>query len=142
GNGSPSGGSAAAKRQAWGSLLARVLVELLGIVLAQLRKAFANPRFETAIGRRVERDGRHVVRQIVLAGRVGFVFIVRVAIAFAVAEVLHQPRRRIAQSQRYRARAVFGDERARFAERLVDRIALRRALEIDDALRQGELTFG
>ena len=83
-----------------------------------------------SVGRYQSRP-RHAVGKIVLAGGVGIGLVVRVAIILAVAQILHQPRRRVAQVQRHRARPVFGDERARRVVRDVHRIALGGAGEID-----------
>ena len=86
-------------------------------------------------------DRRHAVGQVVLARRVGVLLVVRVAVALAVAEVLHELRRRVAQVQRHRPRAVLRDERARRIVGLVDRVRFRRQREVDHRLGQRELAL-
>ena len=116
-------------------------VDRLASRLAAIRASRgSSPR--AAIGRLVPRHVGHVVGKIALAGGVRVLLVVRVAIALAVAEVLHQLRRRVAQAQRHRARAVLGDERARRAVGRVDGVRLRRAGEIEHRLGERELALG
>ena len=76
-----------------------------------------------------------------LTRRVGIGLVMRVAVALAVAKTLHQLGRGVAQAHRHRARPVLGNERARRVVGNVDRIALRRAGEIDHRLGQRQLAF-
>ena len=64
-----------------------------------------------------------------------------VAIALAVAELLHQPRWRVADGERHRARAILGDKRARLAIGDIDGVALGRTGQIDHRFGQRELAL-
>src|SRR2546426_10732038 len=88
------------------SLLVVFLRAGLCVALAQRRELFRDPRFEAAIGRLVERDLGHAFRQIMFAGGVRFRLVVRVTVPLAVAEVLHEARRRVPDVQRHGPRAV------------------------------------
>ena len=77
----------------------------LGSRRTQSRQRLADLDLEPARHRPIVSPIRHLIRQVALAGRVGVRLIVRVAVVPPVAEVLHQPRRRIAQLQRHLQRA-------------------------------------
>ena len=84
----------------------------------------------------------HVVGEVLLARRDRVGLVVRVAIALAVAEALHQPRRRIAQVQRHVERAALLRIGHRGLERDVDGVALRGARHEHDGLREREFALG
>ena len=71
----------------------------IAIAIAQLRQSFANalPRGRARSARRSD-VRRHVVGKVALAGGVRVRLVVRVAIALAVAELLHELGRRVAQA--------------------------------------------
>ena len=69
----------------------------------------------------------HPVRQVRLAGRIRIRLVVRVTVGVTVAEFLHQLGRRVAQMHGHLARLVLFHERHRLVERVVARVALRRA---------------
>ena len=104
--------------------------------------ASRDPDLEPARHRLVVARRLHAVGKVLLARGVGIGLVVRVAVALAVAERLHEPGRRIAQVQRHVERAVLLRVGHRRAERHVDRIALRRAGHEHHGLRQRELALG
>ena len=108
---------------------------------APRRERLADLDLQTARRRHVVAPLRHAFGQIALAGRIRVGLIVRVAVALAVAELLHQPRRRVAQVQRHLERAELGGILHGCAERGVDRVALRRAGHEHDRLRERELAL-
>ena len=67
-------------------------VARLRVALAQRRQPLADALLDAALGRLVEARVRHVVGQVALARGVRVRLVVRVAIALAVAELLHQLR--------------------------------------------------
>ena len=112
------------------------LAAALAVPSAAPRQRLADLDLEAARRRRIVAPVRHLVRQIALAGGIGVRLVVRVAIALAVADLLHQPGRRIAQAQRHLERPVLLHVRARLAEGDVDRVALRRHGHEHDGLRR------
>src|SRR6266496_4792864 len=120
----------------------RFLVPRLAVLRAKSLELFADLRLEPAIGGLVPCHIGHAVGKIALSGGVGTLLVMRVAIALAVIQLFHELRRRIAQPQRHRPRAVFGNESACLAIRRVDGIRFRRAGEIKHGLGQRELTLG
>ena len=103
---------------------------------AQLRESFADLDFQAARHRRIQLGADQLVRHEPLAGRERVGFIVLVAIAGAVAEILHQLRRRVADVHRHLEAAGLFDERTRSVVAGVDGIALRCAGQIDDGDRK------
>src|SRR5947209_776509 len=67
----------------------------------QFGQLFADADFEPAFGRLVEVRRLHVVGEVAHAGRKAALLVVRVAVALAVIELLHQLRRGVAQVQRH-----------------------------------------
>jgi len=106
-----------------------------------LFKLFADLRLEAALGRLVPPGRLHAFGKIRLPRGVGIGLVVRVAVAFAVAEVLHQPGRGVAQVHRHRPRRVRRDEIAGRIIGVVDRGGLRRHREVDHRLGERELAF-
>src|SRR6185369_17152839 len=74
--------------------LLRITLPLLGAEAIPVFDALQDIAFEAPLDRVVEALAGHAVREIILAGE-AFGGVVVVVISFAIAEVLHQPRRRI-----------------------------------------------
>ena len=112
--------------------------------LAQLVPVFEpllDLALEAALGRAVEFAARHAVREIVLPGK-AFLGRVVVDIAAAVAEIAHQPGRRVQDVHRRHQRAGLARHRARLAERVIGGVRFRRGREIDHELRHRQLALG
>lgn len=119
-----------------------VSVALFSVPATQFAQLLADADFESAIDRFVEDLALQAVGQVLLAGRETALLVVRVAIALAVVELLHELGRGIAQMHGHGPRAVFLDQRAHRVVGRVDRVRLRRHREIDHALRQREFALG
>ena len=78
---------------------------LRAIARAQPLERFADALLEAARRRMIIAAIRHVIGKIALAGRVGLRLIVRIAVAAAIAKILHESRRRITQPQGHLERA-------------------------------------
>src|SRR5262245_3009957 len=96
---------------------------------------------EALVGRLVESAADQLVGQMLLIGDPALL-VVRVLIAAAVAELLHQRRRRVADHQRRRQAAGALGLVERGAEAAIDGVALGRGGEIGATLRQRQLTLG
>ena len=68
--------------------------------------------------------------------------VVRIGVLAAITELLHEPRRRVAQVQRNRLRAVLLDRLERAPERAVGGVALGRAGEVGDRLGERDPALG
>ena len=68
--------------------------------------------------------------------------VVRVAVAFAIAQILHQLRGRITQVERYGEVARLLDEGEGTVDRHIGAIALLATSQVDDRLGQGDATLG
>ncbi|MNN39472.1 hypothetical protein D3C81_1535110 [compost metagenome] len=80
--------------------------------------------------------------EVIFASRIGLRLVVGIAVFVAVAQRLHQLGRRIAQVQRHLQRAMGRGIAHRRLEAHVHRIALRRAGQINDRLRDRQLALG
>src|SRR6267378_564322 len=109
---------------------------------AQLCQLLADLSFHATIAGAVPLDLRHSLGKVILARRKRLRLIVRVAVALAVAQVLHQAGGSVADVQRHRPRAVLGNEAARRIISLVDRVRLCRHREINHRFGQRQLAFG
>src|SRR5690242_21536659 len=90
---------------------------LLPVELTQLLQSLADAAFQPARRGLIELDGLHPFGKITLARSVSIGLIMRIAVRVAIAELLHQPRRCIAQVDRHRTRSILCDEGARLVVR-------------------------
>lgn len=99
-------------RKATGAARYRFLGAFLCVQPAQEGQFLLDFSLQAAISQPVE--GRiEAIGEIVLGRGVAMRFVVGIAIGFAMAQLLHQLGRRIAQMNRHRRAAVLGDELAR-----------------------------
>ena len=89
----------------------------------------------------VEADACHFRRQVALSGGVGLWFVVRVAVACAVAFVFVDGSRRVAQVQRYGVRRVIAHVLEGGFHRLVAGVAFRCEGEVGDGLGERQVAF-
>src|SRR5258708_7211860 len=78
----------------------------------ELLELLADFRLKAAVHRPIPLHFWHAFRQVALARRIGIHLVVRVSIALAIAEVLHEPRRRVANVQGHGTRSILGDKTA------------------------------
>mmetsp|Transcript_121880 Transcript_121880/g.339758 ORF Transcript_121880/g.339758 Transcript_121880/m.339758 type:complete len:468 (+) Transcript_121880:133-1536(+) len=109
---------------------------------AQLGQLVGNLQLQAARHGRVPALACEPVGQVLLAGRVSIRLVMRVAVGMAVAQLLHQPGRRIAQVHRHGPRHVLLDEGTHRVEGLVDGVGLGRHRQVNHGLGQGQLAFG
>ncbi len=107
-----------------------------------MRELLADLALQSTRRRLVEARHLEVVGHVGLTGGIGFRLVVGVAILPAVAQLLHELGRRVAQVQRHRARAVVLHEITRRIIGDVGRVALRCTCQIDHRLRDREFALG
>ena len=123
-------------------VLALYFVARLRIQFTQTRKFIGNFPLKSTRGWGVPARLGHALWQIGLPCRIRFGLIMRRAIGMTMPKLLHQFSRRIAQMNRYGARPVAFDKGDRLVIGHIARITLGRDGQIQDRLRQGELTLG
>src|SRR3970282_1740635 len=104
------------------------------------REALGERFLVPMLGRPVPMRAAERVRKVLLSHRVAALVVI-VPIAYAVAYLLHEARRRIAHVHGHRFRRITLDGFARGIPRTVDAVRLGRRGEIDDGLGDRELAF-
>src|SRR6516162_11022230 len=108
----------------------------------QPRERLADFQFQPARYRTLVSPIRKFIRQVTLPGGEGIRLIVRIAIAAAEAQILHQPRGRVAQPQWYIQRTELRHILHRLAHRDIHGVALRRAREVHQRSGDRQLPLG